>query len=32
MLPTVARLKEEGKLVPEMISMLKRNNCGKVSV
>jgi hypothetical protein len=25
------RLKEEGKLVPEMISMLKRNNCGKVA-
>jgi len=25
----LGRLKEEGKLVPEMISMLKRNNCGK---
>jgi len=25
----LTRLKEEGKLVPEMISMLKRNNCGK---
>merc|ERR1711910_277134 len=23
------RLKEEGKMVPEMISLLKRNNCGK---
>jgi glutaryl-CoA dehydrogenase len=25
----LGRLKEEGKMVPEMISMLKRNNCGK---
>jgi len=25
----LGRLKEEGKLVPEMISLLKRNNCGK---
>lgn len=25
----LARLKDEGKLAPEMISMLKRNNCGK---
>lgn len=25
----LGRLKEEGLLVPEMISMLKRNNCGK---
>lgn len=25
----IARLKDEGNLVPEMISMLKRNNCGK---
>jgi glutaryl-CoA dehydrogenase len=25
----VARLKDEGKLAPEMISMVKRNNCGK---
>ena len=25
----LGRLKEEGKLVPEMISILKRNNCGK---
>ncbi|KAI0062414.1 acyl-CoA dehydrogenase domain-containing protein [Artomyces pyxidatus] len=25
----VGRLKDEGKLVPEMISMVKRNNCGK---
>jgi len=25
----LGRLKEEGKLIPEMISMLKRNNCGK---
>merc|ERR1712002_1204663 len=25
----LGRLKEEGKLVPEMISMPKRNNCGK---
>jgi len=25
----MSRLKDEGKLVPEMISMLKRNNCGK---
>jgi len=25
----LGRLKDEGKLVPEMISMLKRNSCGK---
>jgi len=25
----LGRLKDEGKLVPEMISVLKRNNCGK---
>lgn len=25
----VGRLKDEGKLVPEMISIVKRNNCGK---
>jgi glutaryl-CoA dehydrogenase len=25
----VGRLKDEGKVVPEMISMVKRNNCGK---
>ncbi|XP_059082332.1 glutaryl-CoA dehydrogenase, mitochondrial-like [Tigriopus californicus] len=25
----LGRLKDEGKLVPEMISILKRNNCGK---
>jgi len=25
----LGRLKEEGQLVPEMISLLKRNNCGK---
>jgi len=25
----VARLKDEGLLAPEMISMVKRNNCGK---
>ncbi|EIM80592.1 acyl-CoA dehydrogenase domain-containing protein [Stereum hirsutum FP-91666 SS1] len=25
----VGRLKDEGKLVPEMVSMVKRNNCGK---
>ncbi|CAH0691798.1 unnamed protein product [Spodoptera exigua] len=25
----VGRLKDEGKAVPEMISLLKRNNCGK---
>jgi glutaryl-CoA dehydrogenase len=25
----VARLKDEGKLAPEMISLVKRNNCGK---
>jgi len=25
----LGRLKEEGKLIPEMISILKRNNCGK---
>jgi glutaryl-CoA dehydrogenase len=25
----VARLKDEGKVAPEMISMVKRNNCGK---
>jgi glutaryl-CoA dehydrogenase len=25
----VARLKDEGKLAPEMISIVKRNNCGK---
>merc|ERR1712156_1244916 len=25
----LGRLKEEGKIVPEMISLLKRNNCGK---
>jgi glutaryl-CoA dehydrogenase len=25
----LSRLKDEGKLAPEMISMLKRNNCGK---
>mmetsp|Transcript_11459 Transcript_11459/g.10120 ORF Transcript_11459/g.10120 Transcript_11459/m.10120 type:complete len:414 (+) Transcript_11459:30-1271(+) len=26
---TVSRLKDEGKLAPEMISLIKRNNCGK---
>ena len=25
----LGRLKDEGKLAPEMISILKRNNCGK---
>jgi glutaryl-CoA dehydrogenase len=25
----IGRLKDEGKLAPEMISMVKRNNCGK---
>ena len=25
----VARLKDEGNLAPEMISIVKRNNCGK---
>lgn len=25
----VGRLKDEGKVAPEMISMVKRNNCGK---
>jgi glutaryl-CoA dehydrogenase len=25
----VGRLKDEGKLAPEMVSMVKRNNCGK---
>lgn len=25
----MSRLKDEGKLAPEMISLLKRNNCGK---
>eukprot|EP00345_Euplotes_harpa_P014540 CAMPEP_0168333950 /NCGR_PEP_ID=MMETSP0213-20121227/9937_1 /TAXON_ID=151035 /ORGANISM="Euplotes harpa, Strain FSP1.4" /LENGTH=414 /DNA_ID=CAMNT_0008338421 /DNA_START=17 /DNA_END=1261 /DNA_ORIENTATION=+ len=25
----VARLKDEGKLAPEMVSLIKRNNCGK---
>ena len=25
----LGRLKDQGKLAPEMISMLKRNNCGK---
>ena len=25
----VGRLKDAGKLAPEMISMVKRNNCGK---
>jgi len=25
----VGRLKDQGKLAPEMISMVKRNNCGK---
>lgn len=25
----VGRLKDEGKLAPEMISIIKRNNCGK---
>jgi glutaryl-CoA dehydrogenase len=25
----VARLKDEGNFAPEMISMVKRNNCGK---
>jgi len=24
----VSRLKDEGKLAPEMISLVKRNNCG----
>jgi len=24
----VARLKDEGKIAPEMISIVKRNNCG----
>jgi glutaryl-CoA dehydrogenase len=26
---TVGRLKDQGKAAPEMISMIKRNNCGK---
>ena len=25
----LGRLKDEGQLIPEMISILKRNNCGK---
>ena len=25
----IARLKDEGKMAPEMISIVKRNNCGK---
>lgn len=25
----VGRLKDEGKLAPEMVSIIKRNNCGK---
>ena len=25
----VSRLKNEGKFTPEMVSMVKRNNCGK---
>lgn len=25
----VARLKDEGRLAPEMVSMVKRNNAGK---
>lgn len=25
----VSTLKDEGKLAPEMVSMMKRNNCGK---
>lgn len=25
----VGRLKDEGKLAPEMVSMIKRNSCGK---
>jgi len=25
----VGRLKDEGRLAPEMVSMVKRNNCGK---
>jgi glutaryl-CoA dehydrogenase len=25
----VGRMKSEGKLAPEMINMIKRNNCGK---
>lgn len=25
----VSRLKDEGKVAPEMISLVKRNNCGK---
>ena len=25
----VGRLKDQGKVAPEMISMIKRNNCGK---
>ena len=25
----VGRLKDEGKVAPEMISLVKRNNCGK---
>ena len=24
-----SKLKDEGKLAPEMVSMVKRNNCGK---
>lgn len=29
MYPQVGRLKDEGKVAPEMISLVKRNNCGK---
>lgn len=25
----VSRMKDQGKLAPEMVSMVKRNNCGK---
>jgi len=25
----VGRLKDQGKLAPEMVSLIKRNNCGK---
>ncbi len=27
----VSRLKDEGQVAPEMISLVKRNNCGKKS-
>ena len=28
----IGRLKDAGKLAPEMISILKRNNCGKLAI